>query len=168
MPKYFENDLWNVLQNLEPAKYVFLKTHKWNYIDVKILLDQVSLNTHLSKESFTNISKFLNKIFLSTAGYTRTNVIDSWTSFVLPRIETYVFMGNPFQARYLSRYSDWLRAGRSGDRIPVGARFYARPDRPWGPPSLLYNGFRVFTGGKIRPGRDTDPSLPSSAAIMEE
>ena len=30
-----------------------------------------------------------------------------------------------------------LRAGRSGDRIPVGTRFSARPDRPWGPPSLL-------------------------------
>jgi len=23
------------------------------------------------------------------------------------------------------------------DRIPVGTRFSSRPDRPWGPPSLL-------------------------------
>ena len=28
-------------------------------------------------------------------------------------------------ARYLSQYSDWLGDGRSGDRIPVGARFSA-------------------------------------------
>jgi hypothetical protein len=48
-----------------------------------------------------------------------------------------------------SRYSDWLRAGRSGDRIPVeGEIFRTRPDRPWGPPSLLYNGYRFFPGGK--------------------
>jgi hypothetical protein len=26
--------------------------------------------------------------------------------------------------------------------------FRTRPDRLWGPPSLLFNGYRVFTGGK--------------------
>jgi len=31
-------------------------------------------------------------------------------------------------------------------------------DRSWGPPSLLYNGFRVFSGVKNRPGRDAHPS----------
>jgi hypothetical protein len=62
-----------------------------------------------------------------------------------------------------------LRVGRSGDRIPVGGKILrTRPDRPWGPPSPLYNGYRVFTGGKERPGRDADPSPPSSAEVLEE
>jgi hypothetical protein len=26
------------------------------------------------------------------------------------------------------------------------------------PPSLLYKGYRVFPGGKVRPGREADPS----------
>ena len=44
-----------------------------------------------------------------------------------------------------------------------------RPSRPTlGPPSLLYNGYRVFPGGKIRPRRAADHSPPSSAAVMEE
>ena len=42
-----------------------------------------------------------------------------------------------------------LRAGRSGDRIPVRTG-------PGGPPNLLYNGYRVFPRGKERPGRDAD------------
>ena len=29
-----------------------------------------------------------------------------------------------------------------------GEIFHTRPDRPWGPPSLLYNGYQVFPGGK--------------------
>jgi hypothetical protein len=29
-----------------------------------------------------------------------------------------------------------------------GAIFRTCPDRPWGPPSVLYNGYRVFAGGK--------------------
>ena len=51
---------------------------------------------------------------------------------------------------------------------PAGARFSARPDRPWAPPSLLYDGYRVFLEGKVRPGRAADHSPPSSAAVMEE
>jgi len=49
-----------------------------------------------------------------------------------------------------------------------GEFFRTCPDRPWGPPSLLYNGYRVFSGGKERPGRDVDPSPPSSAVVMKE
>jgi hypothetical protein len=29
-----------------------------------------------------------------------------------------------------------------------GEMFRTRPDRLWSPPSFLYNGFRVFSGGK--------------------
>jgi len=61
--------------------------------------------------------------------------------------------------KQLSRYSDWLRAGWFGDRIPVGGEiFHTCPDRPCSPLSLLYNGYRVFPGGKERPGLDADPS----------
>ena len=61
-----------------------------------------------------------------------------------------------------------LRAGRSGDRILVGTRFPARPDRSWDLPSLLYNGYLVFPGSKVRPGRAAGHLSPSSAAVMEE
>jgi hypothetical protein len=49
-----------------------------------------------------------------------------------------------------------------------GEIFRTCPDRLWGPPSLLYNGYRVFPGGKIRPGRDADHSPPSNAEVLEE
>jgi len=49
-----------------------------------------------------------------------------------------------------------------------GEIFRTCPDRPWGPPSLLYDGYRVFPGGKERPGCDADPSLPSRAVVMKE
>jgi hypothetical protein len=50
-----------------------------------------------------------------------------------------------------------LRAGRSGDRIPVGGElFRTRPDRHWGPPCFLYNGYRFPFQGIKRPGREAD------------
>ena len=43
-----------------------------------------------------------------------------------------------------------------------------RPSRPaLGPTQPLYNGYRVFPGGKVRPRRTADYSPPSSAAVME-
>ena len=49
----------------------------------------------------------------------------------------------------LSRYSDSLRAGRSWDRIPMGAIFSAPVQTGRGaPPSLVYNGYRIFPGDK--------------------
>ena len=56
-----------------------------------------------------------------------------------------------------------VRGSNSGG----GEIFRTCPDRPWGPPRLLYNGYRVFPGGKERPERDADPSLPSSAVVMK-
>jgi hypothetical protein len=49
-----------------------------------------------------------------------------------------------------------------------GEIFRTCPDWPWGPPSLPYNRYRVFPGGKERLGHDADPSPPSSAMVKKE
>jgi len=52
--------------------------------------------------------------------------------------------------------------------MPVGGDIFRTcPDQPWGPPSLLYNGYRVFPGGKERPERDADPSRTSRAVVKK-
>ena len=59
--------------------------------------------------------------------------------------------------------------GLDGPGSNPGVDEIFRPSRPaLGPPSLLYNGYRVFLGGKVRPGPAADHSPPSSAAVMEE
>jgi hypothetical protein len=46
--------------------------------------------------------------------------------------------------------------------------FRTRPDRPWGPPSLLYNGYRVFfRSGSKAAGALRWPPTPSSAQVKE-
>ena len=47
-----------------------------------------------------------------------------------------------------------------------GKTLRPRPDRPWGPPSLIYNGYRVFPGGKAT-GTWLWPSIASSAEVKE-
>ena len=68
----------------------------------------------------------------------------------------------------LSWYSDSIRDGQSGNWIPVwGEIFRTCPDRPWGQPSFLYNGYRVSFPGVKRPGRGVDHPPPSSAEVKE-
>jgi len=45
-------------------------------------------------------------------------------------------------------YLVWIKVAFPTKKIPVRKRFSVRPDRPCGPPSLLYKGYRVFPGWK--------------------
>jgi hypothetical protein len=52
----------------------------------------------------------------------------------------------------------------------VGARIFTspcRPDRPWGSPSLLSNGYRGFSPGVKRLKREADHSPPTSAEVKK-
>jgi hypothetical protein len=53
--------------------------------------------------------------------------------------------------------------GSNPGRVKI---FHIRPDRPWDPPSLLYNGYWVFPKEK-RPGRGVDYRPPSSTEVKE-
>jgi hypothetical protein len=62
-------------------------------------------------------------------------------------------------------YSDSLRAGRSGDRIPVGTKFSAPVQTsPGTHPASYTMGTGSFPGVK-RPGRGVDHPTPSSAEV---
>jgi len=49
-----------------------------------------------------------------------------------------------------------------GDEI-----FRTPPDRPWGPPSFLYNGYQVSLAEVKPPGGGVDHPTPSSADVKE-
>lgn len=60
------------------------------------------------------------------------------------------------------------RLDGSGIESRCGRDFGARPDRPWGPPSLLYNGYPVsFLRGK-QPRRGADHPSPCIADVQTE
>jgi len=61
------------------------------------------------------------------------------------------------------------RYGQDGLGIEFrwGEIFRTRPDRRWGPPSLLYNGYWVSLAGLKRPGRGVNHPPASSAEFKE-
>jgi hypothetical protein len=60
--------------------------------------------------------------------------------------------------------TDWKG---QGSNLDGGKIFRARPERPWGPPSLLYNVYRVSFPGIKRPWRGVDHPPTSSAKVNE-
>ena len=85
-------------------------------------------------------------IFIEGTVHTNPAIINPYLHYYLwaeiPRLTAY-----SAAPELLSRYSDWLRVGRSWDRVPVGGGceiFRNRPDRPWSPLIHLCSGYRVF------------------------
>jgi hypothetical protein len=61
-----------------------------------------------------------------------------------------------------------IATGRSGDRMPVAARFCAPVQTgPGVHPASCTMGNGSFPKGKKQPWRDADPSPPSSAKVMK-
>jgi hypothetical protein len=102
----------------------------------------------LCREAGTNVRCYRRRRWCGVDEY-RENWFKCWnqeththTQYMVIS-EIYIFKENRYN------YLSIIRAGRSGDRIPVGARFFAHVQTsPGAPPSLLYNGYRVFSGGK--------------------
>ena len=60
-------------------------------------------------------------------------------------MSVYHYVGGRIAQSVQRLATDWTVRGSN----PGGGEiFRTRPDRPWGPSSLLYNGYRFFPGGK--------------------
>lgn len=77
---------------------------------------------------------------------------------------SYIFMGRDSPVDMVTFY------GLDGPGIKPwwGKIFCARPDRPCGPPSLLYNMYRVCFLGIKRPVRDVDYPVPFNRGSRAE
>ena len=75
----------------------------------------------------------------------------------------YVTTGRCCVSNFLDRHSDFLRAGRSGDRIPMGARFSPPVQTGPGAHPASYTMGTGLSWGVQRPGRGVDhpPHLAS-------
>jgi hypothetical protein len=113
----------------------------------------------LVKHSFRIIQGFNSWKF-----YVNRNLCTSDTT---SRQHIYYTLSVLYGPEKLSRYSDWIRAGRSGDRTPVGARFFAHIQTdPGAHPASFTMSTESFPGVR-RTGRDADHTAHSSAEVMK-
>jgi len=125
------------------------------------LLNRKLGGPHSSPERFWEQTNPLIPKRNRTSASSTNSLLTNYTTSQFPFLTN-----NSFPVKILCCYSrQWTVRGSN----PGGGEIFRTcPDRPWGPPSLLYNGYRVFPGGKDWPGRDADPLPPFSAVVMKE
>ena len=97
---------------------------------------------------------------ISTKYATECNVETNEASLLHTRVQQ-TFNTNGVTQRFLAKC--WKVLGSNSDESDI---FRTRPNRPWGPPSLLQNGYRVIPGGNAA-GRRVNHSPPTSAEVKE-
>ena len=144
--------MWTIICKNFSTKYnKYFSTHS------KIIIIIYNSNKHIFKCS-VNISGEKIKITLLI-----THVLQTGTKINIPEhtmdLYTHNIQGYSFHFVRIAQSVQRLATGWTvrGLNSGVGEILYTCPDRPWGPPSFLYNGYRVFPGGKEWSGRDADP-----------
>ena len=104
------------------------------------------ISTSLKRHKFVLYSQCIFSFFFKYPNGRKESTLHSQPSFTLLSCV----------AQSVQRLAtDWTVRGSN----PGGGEIFRTcPDRPWGPNSLLYNGYRVFPRDKERLGRDADPS----------
>jgi hypothetical protein len=119
--------------------FVLLFSHLYLLVCVRLLASLVLICNVFCIHGFVSSSCMVN-ICLATI-MTRNPAC----TFIIIFITSVLFCG----PGSLSQYSDWLCPGRSRVWVHVGGEIFSScPDRPWGPPCLLYRGYWVFPRGK--------------------
>jgi len=104
------------------------------------------------------LSLNLNQLVACRVKYLYTHCTDTGSSFSAH------MTGSRDSSVHMRLTTDWKFQGSNPGE---GDNFRTRPDRPWGPNSLLYNGYRVPFAGVEPPGRGVDHPPPSSAEAKE-
>lgn len=79
--------------------------------------------------------------------------VPSWTSavYILNELQLWININDNNKNIHCHFNSNWnltmCMSWRSRDWISAGAIFHTHPDWPWGPPSLVYNGYQGIPGG---------------------
>jgi len=120
--------------------------HLWTKVLLYPFLDTATLSTNIcfvcSRSSCISVHGFATELCALMA----------WIGILYPEIVNYHIYKSIADFRWagIDQSVQLLATGWAvwGSNPSGGEIFRTRPDLPWGPPSLLYSGYRVFLGGK--------------------